>query len=111
LSKEEEKGRELGEGKKELGTYHHCLADVDNEGGRIRSNTHPFVVFQDLKTSHKTLVHDGDHTGITMRIQTFNLVRMRTWRIMIHAKSGLALGSQMSLELIRIQFKTLRQKH
>jgi hypothetical protein len=30
LSKEEEKGRELGEGKRELGTNHHCLADVDN---------------------------------------------------------------------------------
>jgi hypothetical protein len=42
FSKEEEKKR--------WRTEHNCLANVHNKGGRIRSNTHPFVHFQNLKT-------------------------------------------------------------
>jgi hypothetical protein len=64
------------EKKRERRTEHNCLADVQNEGGRIRSNTHPIAHFENLKTSLQTLVHNQDRIGITMCIQTCNNIRM-----------------------------------
>jgi hypothetical protein len=85
------------------------VGQVDDEGGVVGANADPLVALEHLQAADLVLVADGEHLGVGVRRDAEHFGRVRTGRVVVHARVADGVVRLQARESVRLQAQPFRQ--